>query len=180
MLPMGKIKSPIIRSALYGPIAGVGGVAISSSTGDWSSSRPNDFVQVPNLDVSIVTRGGPVEVYLVPSTPPPPQDTYSHIFAQRDSKQQNGMEAKSAALIIQLYRDTIPVAAVEQHDVNKRSILSSDVNLTVSPSVFRFIDTPPSGNYRYIIKARSGAGNNGNSSSEKLRFYHICLVAREI
>ncbi len=68
----GAITLPKLAERTVGPIAPLGGIAISRPVSVSSNVYNLGLVEVPGLSVSLVTSGRPVMVTLVPGTPPQP------------------------------------------------------------------------------------------------------------
>ena len=163
----GAITFPKLAQPQIGTNVGVGGIAISLSTGAWASSAPEAFMEVTNLDVTISTRGGILEVFLFGDVTNNVDNNPAYIAGTRNNF--------DPTVAVQLWRNGVLIReAVHRDATTGPTAGGSTTILKVSPSLFRFIDQPSAGTHRYTIRAREHAGAvNG------LEFYHIRLIARE-
>jgi hypothetical protein len=139
-----------------GTNVGVGGLAISPSSGDFQTTSSTD-VNVPNLQVTLMTSGGPVEVFTTG------MGAGTNSFLEIDSSAYSGGT-------FSLYRDGTKVQGelFDLQCVNPSTPTAGDI-----PSCsIRFIDFPPAGSHTYSMYIRSG--NPGYA-----RTLNIRLAARE-
>jgi hypothetical protein len=123
----------------------VGGLAISSSIGSFSTGADN--VDVPGVAVTIVTSGRPVILFLIPGDP---ASGSSYVRASRN--------ANSGTAAFGFARDS---TLLSRHDVSVTAvgITNTGVSTTVPPGSVNFIDTTvPAGTHTYQLKVVAVSG----------------------
>ena len=145
-----------------GTNVGVGGVAISLSTGtnQWDSPAPTLRTAVTNLSVTLTTRGGPVLAILDNGgqIPDPDEASYVEVLAT----------GSIATIHIQLVRNDGQFLSYRY-----RANQDTPAQVTLPPGVFRWLDTPAAGTHTFVIQVWGTAAN-------RISFRNVRLVAFEL
>ncbi len=135
-----------------------GGIAISASCGNFSSPTPSVPTAIPSFDLTLITRGNPVEIGFVPDGD---VNNISYFLTLRN---------ESPYLKLILLRDGNVIA--QQDAYSGGSGVSS---MDVPPGGFRFLDLNPSaGSHRYQVQMVEESASNGIAA----RFMR--MMAREL
>ena len=129
-IPFSKLTSPQV-----GTNVGVGGIALSASSGNWISPTPASPTVVSNFSVTITTLGNPVEIFFVPDGSMTNTSTF------------NAVRSVSPYFYLALLRDGVPVGLMFS-----RVVGSSTSQFDTLPGAIRFLDVAPPGNHNYQLQ----------------------------
>lgn len=133
-----------------GPSVGVGGIAVSSSSGGYSSAS-STFNQPTNLSVTLVTAGNPVIIFLTADGSTSPSFIGGAGFPQ-----------------VQIKRNGTAIYLNDQISASGAS------NIGMPPGIIQAFDTPSAGSNVYSLLIRSPGGTQ-NAQCE-----FCILIAREL
>jgi len=142
------------------PTEGVGGIAISSSCGNFSSSSLS-YVDITNLNVTLTTSGRPVMVMLIPDS----SGNLSSVYAAASTG--------FAEIFASIENLTTAVSANYQFG---SQALGAQPEILIPPASFTWVDTSVaglSGTYNYKVQA---VLNQGSSFG----FTYLSLIAYEL
>jgi hypothetical protein len=151
----GAVTPAKLAGRANGTTVGAGGIAISSSSGDYTLTA--SLASVPNLSVTITTVGRPVRIFLISGTTS--TATTSSAFLNCD----NG-GAGACHMNIAFLRDGVVKGA-------STFGWGSTGALYVGP--MEFIDTPSTGTYTYTVQAVRTSSGGGIIRSVKLVAYEL-------
>lgn len=135
-----------------GTSVGLRGVAISASSGSFSTSSAT-FVDVTNLSVTIVGSGRPIKIFVEPAK----------IIGDSPSILDGGYIAATAAGMFRILRDATEVSGMS-------------IGGEIIPSgAIAFVDVPGAGTFTYKLQATIGSLGSGTVSVETCK-----LVAYEL
>lgn len=146
------------RSGFNNP-AGIGEIAMSASSGSFFHQNTTE-ADVTNLSVTLTTKGGPVEVYLIDD----------------GSTSSSGItvECSSAGFpngFVKLYRDTTNLTRIQLGSTAGTYPVSS----FVPASSIKHLDFPAAGTYVYKV-----AVNTGSTGTTSITVRRCKLIAREL
>lgn len=149
------------RTRTVGTSVGVGGVAISNSSGDYSTNSTD--VLVTNMSVSIQTTGRPVRVTLISA------NGGSAFIGLEDS---TSGATDNANVSFALKRNSAQVGIFGLYLTCDNSATSPFLQLLIPPGSIEFVDQAPPGTHTYQLY---GSANDG-----RLRVRDACLIAYEL
>jgi hypothetical protein len=159
----GAITQPLLAARSTGATVGVGGVAISASSGNFSTSSASP-VAVTNLSVTITTTGRPVRVFL--------QSDGSVGNVTRVACGNSSTAPVSG--FFYLYRGASIVSS-ETLEVGAGNPAAGQ-GITVPAGSIQFLDTPAAGTYTYSLQVAPFSANG----SPSMNVGFVVLVAYEI
>lgn len=146
------------RTRSTGTTVGVGGVAISNSSSNFTSGS-SSYVDVTNLTVTITTSGRPVFVGLI-------QD--GSIFTS--NLQSYNAAGTSNTTTFKIVRDSTDISISL---LNSQSVGSTTSGLTVPPSALYSIDAVGAGTYVYKVQGKITSGASFAVQYAKLVAYEL-------
>jgi hypothetical protein len=152
----GAISFNKLAARQVGTNVGAGGVAVSTSSGNFISPTPTIPTLISNFSLTITTLGNPVEISFFPDGSPNP----GYFYIQRPT---------SPYIYLELVRDNTSVASQD----NGLSSGSSVAGMDVSPNHFRFLDFPTAGQHTYQVKFKA------DINTVALGALYMKMVARE-
>jgi hypothetical protein len=161
----GTIPFSKLAQRQVGTNVGVGGVAVSASSGTWTITSGSEVpTSVTNLDVSIVTSGRPVMLKLVSDgATNAPADCF--VAAQRPSP-----PGVNGEVTVVLSRDQQAVCYLREVDY-----CTGCAFMQAAPSLFSHIDFAPEGTHRYTVQVYTS-----NITTSTIFVWHVRLVAFEL
>lgn len=129
------------RLLLVGPLVPEGGLALSASSGVFSTTTTVSAVAVSGLSVSLYTGGNPVEACLIPDG----AASGASFVGTGANNSHNG----TTQVTVYLYRDGI---AVSSSVISYNPVTNGFIEVDIPPASIRFIDpTPTKGLHTYSI-----------------------------
>lgn len=139
------------RSHLPGVFAGLGGIALSGTSGGANTSSTS-FVDVPNLSCTLTCSGGPILLQLVPD------GNTSHNEA-------NLRSFDNSRLVFRLVRDNSVILGEQTVG------LDSTLQQIVPVGAAFALDVPPAGEHIYTLQFKTGISGNVSINYCKLMAY---------
>lgn len=155
------VTQGLLADRSTGTTVGAGGVAVSVSSGAFSTSSAT-YVDVTNLSVTITTTGRPVMVMLVSEGNSTPGSESSISWSKA---------ANTAQAQLRTVRD---VTEISNATLYNRAVGATSVDHAIPVSSYSHLDQPTAGTYTYKIQALALAGTGTVFVSNAL------LVAYEI
>ena len=148
-----------------GVSVGTGGVAISTSSGSFSTANTS-YINVTNLTATITTSGRPVYLGLIANT----DTTVAGGYIQLDISGATTLFTKS-----QFYRNAVAISnEIISELVTNTSATETEILLSYPCGAMTYIDTPTAGTYVYTLKTKV------NDASGTVQFNHCRLIAYEL
>ena len=116
-------------------------VVVSESSGNWIGTN-SDFVDVPNLQVTIATTGGPVLLTL--------RATSDNVPSGDVGTGNQGAGVTFGHFRFRRGADNLPVMTL-----GSSGSTGSKATLSIPCSAISYIDVPPKGNITYVFQARA-------------------------
>lgn len=149
------------RTRATGTTVAAGGVAISASSGTFSSASTS-YVDVTNLTATITTSGRPVRIVLVPD--PAGAASADSTFLAANAA------TNAAAAFFKVVRDSTDISKCLLEAFSNEG--ADAPSIEIPPSAIECIDTPAAGTYTYKLQGKCIAGS--------FDVYYCKLVAYEL
>ena len=162
----GAITLQKLATRQVGTNVGIGGLALSANTGTntWESPTPTVPTLITNLQVTLITRGGPVMVFLTDGGPDSTGVGNSSLI-----EVERGTGNTEVGLFLEFLRDGQHLGTYFQTDSAGPATYTR-----IIPSVFRLVDfSAPAGTHVYTIRASYGPAT-------VIRFTNVRLAAFEL
>ena len=156
----GGITQDRMATRSTGTTVGIGGVAISASSGSYTMTGA--FADVTNLSITITTTGRPVVLILAHDGTAAGLG-YGTIFAQNAS-------GNIADVYLKFLRNS---ADLITHNMAVSATGASQVYYSLPSTSITYMDTPAAGTYTYKVQAILNSGTNGRVLFVKLVAYEI-------